>query len=100
MEWSLAIVALTLLGVAAVSRRLSGTLVTPAMVWSARWGCWWGPEGLGEMDLEGFASGTVGTLAEGTLALVLLLWTRRASISGSFVARLGCAVACSGSGCR
>ena len=32
MEWSLAIVALTLLGVAAVSRRLSGTPVTPVMV--------------------------------------------------------------------
>ena len=32
MEWSLAIVALTLLGVVAISRRLSGTPVTPAMV--------------------------------------------------------------------
>jgi sodium/hydrogen antiporter len=32
MSWSLAIVALTLLAVAACSRRLSGTPVTPAMV--------------------------------------------------------------------
>ena len=35
MEWSLAIVALTLLGVAAISRRLSGTPVTPAVVFVA-----------------------------------------------------------------
>ena len=32
MEWSIAIVALTLLGVAAISRTLYGTPVTPAMV--------------------------------------------------------------------
>jgi sodium/hydrogen antiporter len=32
MEWSLAIVAFALLAVAAVSRRLSGTPITPAMV--------------------------------------------------------------------
>ena len=35
MEWTLAIVALALLGVAAISRRLSGTPVTPAMVFVA-----------------------------------------------------------------
>ena len=32
MEWSLAIVALAVLGVAAISRRLSGTPVTPAII--------------------------------------------------------------------
>ena len=69
MEWSLAIVALTLLGVAAISRRLSGTPVTPAMVFVAV-GLLVGPEVLGEIDLES-SSGTVRTLAEATLALVL-----------------------------
>ena len=69
MEWSLAIVALTLLGVAAVSRRLSGTPVTPAMVFVAV-GLLVGPKVLGEVDLSS-SSSTVRTLAEATLALVL-----------------------------
>ena len=69
MEWSLATVALTLLGVAAISGRLSGTAVTPAMVFVAV-GLLVGPEVLGEIDLES-SSGTVRTLAEATLALVL-----------------------------
>ena len=69
MEWSLAIVALTLLGVAAVSRRLSGTPVTPAIVFVAV-GLLVGPEVLDGIDLES-SSATVRTLAEATLALVL-----------------------------
>jgi sodium/hydrogen antiporter len=69
MEWALAIVALTLLGVAAVSRWLTGTLVTPAMAFVAV-GLLVGPEVLGEIDLES-SSGTVRALAEATLALVL-----------------------------
>ena len=69
MEWALAIVACTLLAVAAVSGRLSGTVVTPAMVFVAV-GLLVGPEVLGELDLES-SSGTVRTLAEATLALVL-----------------------------
>jgi sodium/hydrogen antiporter len=69
MEWSLAIIALTLLGVAAVSRRLSGTPVTPAMVFVAI-GLLVGPKALGEVDLDS-SSSTVRTLAEATLALVL-----------------------------
>ncbi len=69
MEWSLAIVALTLLGVAAISGRLSGTVVTPAMVFVAV-GLLVGPEVVGEIDLES-SSGTVRALAEATLALVL-----------------------------
>ena len=69
MEWSLAIVALTLLGVAAISRRLSGTPVTPAMVFVAV-GLLVGPEVLDGIDLES-SSATVRTLAEATLALVL-----------------------------
>src|SRR3954454_2077611 len=69
MEWSLAVVALALLGVAAISRRLSGTAVTPAMVFVLV-GFLVGPEVLGGIDLES-SSGTVRTLAEATLALVL-----------------------------
>ena len=69
MEWSLAIVALALLGVAAVSRRLSGTPITPAMVFVAV-GLLVGPEVLDGIDLES-SSATVRTLAEATLALVL-----------------------------
>src|SRR5215208_2035863 len=69
MEWSLAIVALALLGVAAVSRRLQGTPVTPAMVLVAV-GVLVGPQVLDEVDLES-SSATVRALAEATLALVL-----------------------------
>ena len=69
MEWSLAIVALALLGVATVSRRLLGTPVTPAMVFVAV-GLLVGPEVLDGIDLES-SSATVRTLAEATLALVL-----------------------------
>ena len=69
MEWSLAILAATLLGVAAISRRLYGTPVTPAMVFVAV-GVLLGPRVLGEIDVES-SSETVRTLAEATLALVL-----------------------------
>ena len=69
MEWALAIVAVTLLAVAAISGRLSGTIVTPAMVFVVV-GLLVGPEVLGEIDLES-SSGTVRALAEATLALVL-----------------------------
>jgi sodium/hydrogen antiporter len=69
VEWSLAIVALALLGVAAVSRRLSGTPVTPAMLFVAV-GVLVGPQVLDGIDLESTSS-TVRALAEATLALVL-----------------------------
>ena len=69
MEWALAIVALTLLGVAAVSRRLTGTPVTAAMVFVAV-GVLVGPEVLDSIDVES-SSATVRLLAEATLALVL-----------------------------
>jgi NhaP-type Na+/H+ or K+/H+ antiporter len=69
MEWSLAIVALALLGVAAISGRLPGTPVTTAMLFVAV-GLLVGPEVLGELDPES-SSSTVRTLAEATLALVL-----------------------------
>lgn len=69
MEWALAIVALALLGVAAVSRRLSGTPVSPAMVFVAI-GLLVGPKVLDWVDLESTSS-TARSLAEATLALVL-----------------------------
>ena len=69
MEWSLAIVALTVLGVAAISQRLSGTPVTPAMVFVAV-GLLVGPEVLDQVGLDSTSS-TVRALAEATLALVL-----------------------------
>ena len=69
MEWSLALVALALLGVAAVSQRLSGTPVTPAMLFVA-FGILIGPRVLDGVDLESTSS-TVRALAEATLTLVL-----------------------------
>src|SRR5919112_1300460 len=69
MEWALALVALALLGVAAVSQRLSGTPVTPAMVFVA-FGLLVGPKVLDGIDVSS-SSGTVRALAEATLALVL-----------------------------
>jgi sodium/hydrogen antiporter len=69
VESALVIVALTLLGVAAISRWLSGTPVTAAMVFVTV-GLLVGPEVLGGIDLES-SSETVRVLAEATLALVL-----------------------------
>src|SRR5688572_2316166 len=69
MQWALAIVAVTLLAVAAISRRLYGTPLTPAMVLVAV-GLLAGPQVLDGIDLESTSS-TVRALAEATLALVL-----------------------------
>jgi NhaP-type Na+/H+ or K+/H+ antiporter len=62
-------VALALLGVAAVSRRLSESPVTPTMVFVA-FGLLIGPEALDRIDVSSTSS-AVRTLAEATLALVL-----------------------------
>jgi NhaP-type Na+/H+ or K+/H+ antiporter len=69
MEWALALVAVALVGVAAVSRRLEGSPVTPAMVFVA-FGLLAGPKMLDGIDLSSTGA-TVRTLAEATLALVL-----------------------------
>jgi NhaP-type Na+/H+ or K+/H+ antiporter len=69
MEWALALVALALVGVAAVSGRLSGTPVTPTMLFVA-FGLLVGPKVLDAVDLSSTGS-TVRALAETTLALVL-----------------------------
>jgi sodium/hydrogen antiporter len=69
MEWALAIVGLALLGVGAISRRLSGTPATAAMLFVAL-GLLVGPQVLDGIDVESTSS-TVRTLADATLALVL-----------------------------
>ncbi len=69
MDWGLATVGLTLLLVAAVSRRLSSTPITPAMVVVAV-GILVGPLVLNDLTV-GPTSSTVRTLAEATLAVVL-----------------------------
>src|SRR3954471_18425716 len=69
MEWALALVAIALLGVAAVSGRLSGTPITPAILFVA-FGLLVGPEVLEGIDVSS-SSATVRALAEATLTLVL-----------------------------
>lgn len=69
MEWSLALIAIALLGVATVSRRISGTPLTPAIIFVS-FGLLIGPKVLGGIDLESTSS-TVRALAEATLAFVL-----------------------------
>jgi sodium/hydrogen antiporter len=69
MECGLALVAVALLGVAAISGRLPGTPITPAILFVA-FGLLVGPKGLGGIDVAATSS-TVRVLAEGTLALVL-----------------------------
>src|SRR5690242_16209421 len=69
VEWALVMVSLALLGVAAVSRRLVGTPVTPAILFVG-FGLLVGPSGLGGIDLSSSDS-AVRVLAEATLAMVL-----------------------------
>ncbi len=79
MDWNLAIVALSLLGVAAVSSRLYGTSLSPAMVFVAV-GLLAGPLALNGLDLNENST-TIRTLAEATLALVLFSDASRISLS-------------------
>ena len=69
MEWSLTIVALALIAVATVSKRLSGSPITPAILFVSI-GLLVGPKVLDGIDIESTSS-TVRALAEATLALVL-----------------------------
>jgi NhaP-type Na+/H+ or K+/H+ antiporter len=79
MDWSLALLAMALLVVATFSRRLSGTPVTPAMVFVA-FGLMVGSEALGGIDVSGTSS-TVRVLAEATLGLVLFSDASRIDLS-------------------
>ena len=67
--WALALVALSLVAVATISGRLAGTPVTVAILFVA-FGLLVGPETLDGIDVSS-SSGTVRSLAEATLALVL-----------------------------
>jgi NhaP-type Na+/H+ or K+/H+ antiporter len=69
VEWALVLVSLALLGVAAVSRKLVGSPITPAILFVG-FGLLVGPSGLGGIDLQSSDS-AVRVLAEATLALVL-----------------------------
>ena len=69
MEWSLTIMALALIAVAAVSKRLSGSPITPAILFVSI-GLLVGPKVLDGVDISSTSS-TVRALAEATLALVL-----------------------------
>jgi len=69
MEWALAVIAVSVLAVAAVSRPLTGSPVTPAMVIVAI-GVLAGPKVLDSIDVSPLSS-SVRTLAEATLTLVL-----------------------------
>jgi len=69
VEWTLAAVAVAVLAVAAVSRRISGTSITPAILFVAI-GIVVGPRVLGEVDVSPL-SATIRALAEATLTVVL-----------------------------
>jgi len=69
VEWAPALVALALICVAAVSRRLSGTPLTPAILFTG-FGLLAGPLVIDGIDLSG-SGASVRALAETTLALVL-----------------------------
>ena len=69
MEWSLTIVALALIVVATVSKPISGSPITPAILFVSI-GLLVGPKVLDGIDIESTSS-TARALAEATLALVL-----------------------------
>ena len=78
MEWTLATIALAVLGVAAVSGRLSGGPVTATMLFVGV-GILAGPRILDTVDVPSYGA-VVRTLAEGTLTLVLFADASRIDI--------------------
>ena len=70
MEWSLAILAMAMIVVAVVSKQLSGSPITPAIVFVSI-GLLVGPKVLDVGINLASTSSTVSVLAEATLALVL-----------------------------
>jgi NhaP-type Na+/H+ or K+/H+ antiporter len=79
VNWVVPILALSVLAVAAVSRRLTGTPMTPAMVFMVI-GVLVGPEVASEVDLSPTGA-AVRSLAEATLALVLFSDASRIKLS-------------------
>ena len=98
VNWGLATVGLALLLVAAVSRRLSNTPITPAMVVVAI-GVLAGPLVFDGLTV-GPTSSTVRRLAEATLAVVLFSDSSRIDLQGRFGGKPPCPCACSASACR
>ncbi len=98
MEWALALVALALLGVAAISRRLEGTPVTPAILFVG-FGLLVGRSVLGGIDVSS-SSSAVRVLAEATLAFVLFADASRIDLGHLRGARSACRCGSSGSACR
>ena len=95
MEWALAIVAFALIAVAAVSKRLSGTPITLAILFVSI-GLLVGSQVLDAIDISSTSS-TVRTLAEATLALVLFSDASRIDF-GSSGRTSRCRFDCSASG--
>ena len=98
MEWALALVAVALLGVAAVSRRLAGTPITPAILFVA-FGLLVGPEGARRgRPLEHAARPCASWRRR------RLRWCSSATPRASTWVNCGvprtCRCGCSGSGCR
>src|SRR5262245_21844992 len=79
MEWSLTLVSLAGLGVAAISGRIGRTAITPAMLFVG-FGLLVGPEVIDAVDLSSTSS-TVRALAEATLALVLFCDASRVELA-------------------
>src|ERR1700750_1175423 len=78
MKWDLTVVALVVLAVATVSRHLTGSAVTPTMVFVVL-GLLLGPLVVDQLRLDP-ASPAVRTLAEATLAVVLFLDASRINL--------------------
>src|SRR4051812_7706907 len=78
MTWTLTLVALTVLAVAAVSARLAGSPVTPAMLFVAA-GLLLGPWALDGIDAPA-GNSAVRTAAEATLTLVLFCDAARVDV--------------------
>ena len=98
MEWSLTIIVLALLAFAAVSKRLAGTPITPAILFVSI-GLLVGPRILDAVDISS-TSGTVRTLAEATLAFVLFSDASRIDLRAAATRDLDRRCVCSESACR
>ena len=95
VDWALAIVSFVLIAVATVSKRVSGTPFTLAILFVSS-GLLVGSQVLDGIDISRTSS-TVRTLAEATLALVLFSDASRIDF-GKLPEEIPCRFACSASG--
>ena len=98
MEWSLTFIVLALLGVAAISKRMAGTPITPAILFVSI-GLLVGPRVLDAVDISS-TSGTVRALAEATLAFVLFSDASRIDFGKAAARYLGAGAPARRSACR